>query len=244
MNEIILRKTAVLDRIARAAEQANRSPDEITLVAVTKTWPVDVLKAAYEAGLRHFGENRDDELAEKQSAFADWLGEENDVVWHFIGALQSRKARTIADHANVFHALDRIKIVNKLQQRLAENGRLLPTFVEVNISGEMSKSGVDCAAWENDATQRAQLRTMVQRTLDAPNLELYGLMTMAPWEAPEDEIRQVFRRTRTLADWLEETMSLKRPLALSMGMTDDFELAIQEGATHIRVGRALFGERQ
>ena len=121
---------------------------------------------------------------------------------------------------------------------------MLPSFIEINLSGEATKSGLPLTNWEKDATQRAALRTMVIGLLAAPNLPPLGLMTMAPWDVPPDEIRAVFRRCRALAEWLAgELPGLPRP-ALSMGMTDDFEIAIEEGATHVRVGRALFGERE
>lgn len=243
METIKDRITAVYQQISQATKQASRRTDDITLVAVTKTWPVDTLLDAYDAGLRDFGENRTDELEEKRAAFETVRGRESGVTWHFIGHLQSRKATAVADSADVFHAVERVKIVNKLQDRLAQNGRLLPVFIEVNVSGESSKSGIDCSRWEQDATQQSALRKVTRAVLVAPNLSLLGLMTMAPWHAPDEEIRTVFARARALAEWLRDDLRLERPLQLSMGMTDDFEMAITEGATHIRVGRALFGER-
>jgi pyridoxal phosphate enzyme (YggS family) len=150
----------------------------------------------------------------------------------------------VADFADVFHALDRLKIANRLSKRLEENGRRLPTFLELNISGEMSKSGVNATDWENSATQRKEIRTFGETVAQLPGLSLQGLMTMAPWDAEPEFIHTVFKRTRLLAEWLQAEMGLERPLALSMGMTDDYQLAIAEGATHVRVGRAIFGERQ
>lgn len=248
MSTLETRYQEVLQQIARSAAQANRDPKEITLVAVTKTWPAEVILEAYAAGMRHFGENRAEELEEKRPFIEAQLGPDSGIVWHFIGALQSRKTNLIADHADVFHALDRLKIANRLSKRLMENGKgqthPLPTFLELNISGEMSKSGVNCTDWENSATQRAEIRNFSKTVAALPGLTLQGLMTMAPWEADPDFIRTVFKRTRLLAEWLAEELELERPLALSMGMTDDYPLAIAEGATHVRVGRAIFGERQ
>jgi len=243
MNGIEERYHTVLSKINHAAQQANRQPVEITLVAVTKTWPVDVLLAAYETGMRHFGENRAEELAQKRPLIEAKLGPDNGIVWHFIGHLQSRKTNLIADYADVFHALDRVKLVHRLERRLVENGRSLPVFIEVNVSGEASKSGLTLINWKEDATQRAELRNVGATVQAASGLSLQGLMTMAPWHAPEAEIQQVFEHTQQLAKWVEDALDLKRPLALSMGMTDDYELAIANGATHVRVGRALFGER-
>jgi pyridoxal phosphate enzyme (YggS family) len=156
MTTLETRYQDVLQTIQHHAQQANRSPDDITLVAVTKTWPVETILAAYSAGMRHFGENRADELAEKRPLVEATLGPNSGIVWHFIGTLQSRQTNPIADYADVFHALDRLKIAHRLSNRLVENGRAptrpLPTFLEVNISGEMSKSGVNCVEWENSAT--------------------------------------------------------------------------------------------
>ncbi len=234
---------AVLENMAAAAKRAGRQPDDVTLVAVTKTWPVEVLLAAYEAGMRQFGENRPEELAEKRPFLESELGTDSGIVWHYIGTLQSRKSAIIADYADLFHALDRVKIANRLSKQLGENGRSLPVLLEVNVSGEGSKSGFSAGAWETDATQQAELRTAVQTINNLAGLQLGGLMTMAPWDAPEDEIRQVFRRTRELARWLETAVPGTNLSQLSMGMTDDYQIAIEEGATHVRVGRALFGSR-
>jgi len=242
-NQLAERYTAVLHRIAAAAQRAGRQPEHITLVAVTKTWPAETVLAAYEVGMRQFGENRPEELAEKRTAVISALGPDSGIVWHQIGTLQSRKTGLTAVHADVFHALDRLKIAHRLARELGENGRTLPTFLEVNVSGEASKSGLDVSNWEEDATQQAKIRTVVQELVRLPGLPLRGLMTMAPWQAPEAEIRAVFRQTRRLAAWLNQVEPDLQLTELSMGMTDDFEIAIEEGATHVRVGRALFGSR-
>jgi PLP dependent protein len=242
MENIAERYAAVLERLAHAAHCAGRSPADITLVAVTKTWPAEVVVAAYEAGMRHFGENRAEELAAKRAAVEAVLGP-NQVIWHQIGTLQSRKTGLVAHSADIFHALDRLKIARRLSSELAANGRILPTCLEVNVSGEGSKSGFWAENWESDATQRENLRIAVETIAALPGLQLQGLMTMAPWDAPEAVIRAVFRRTRELAAWLAAAVPAATLSRLSMGMTDDFEIAIEEGATHIRVGRALFGSR-
>ncbi len=240
LQQLTERYTVVQERITRAAQAANRNPAEITLVAVTKTWPVATIQAAYQVGMRHFGENRAEELAEKRPYFAAYP----DITWHLIGTLQSRKSRLAAAHADLFHALDRLKIVARLNQQRPEfSSQPLPAFLEVNLSGEESKSGFMATQWETDATQQATLRTIVESAMALPHVRLVGLMTIAPWEAPREEIRRVFRRTRELAAWLETAVAHLSLPYLSMGMTDDFELAIAEGATHIRVGRAIFGER-
>jgi len=252
MDEIAKRATAVRQRIEAAAARTGRDPAAITLVAVTKTWPPETVLAAYNAGLRHFGENRAEELAQKRPFVEKQVGPDNGITWHLIGTLQSRKTTLAAAYADVFHALDRLKIAHRLARDLAEHGRLvadrttpfvLPVFLEVNVSGEESKSGFNCSRWEVDKGQAAVLRAAVVEIGQMPGLSLTGLMTMAPWDAPPEKIRTVFRRTQQLAAYLQDDLALPQPLQLSMGMTDDFEIAIEEGATHIRVGRAIFGER-
>jgi hypothetical protein len=247
MNELADRVAAVQERIAAAAARAGREPAAITLVAVTKTWPAAVVAAAFDAGLRHFGENRAEELAAKRPEVERLLGSPADLVWHAIGALQSRKTDLIADSADQFHALDRLKIARRLSARLVENGRAerrpLAIYVEVNVSGEASKAGLDCSHWEDDAAQRQALLRLAEDVSSLPGLVPQGLMMMAPWHADPTAVRHLFCRTRELAAWLQAAEPDHDWSKLSMGMTDDFELAIEEGATHIRVGRALFGER-
>ncbi len=243
MSELKERYEAVLENMAEAAKRSGRHVDDVTLVAVTKTWPVDVLLAAYAAGMRQFGENRPDELAAKRPELEAELGADSGVVWHFIGTVQSRKSGIIADYADTFHSLDRMKIANRISRQLVENGRSLPVLLEVNVSGEGSKSGFSAGRWETDATQQAELRTVAQTVNNLAGFQLCGLMTMAPWHAPENEIRRVFQRTRELARWLETAVYGLNLPQLSMGMTDDYQIAIEEGATQVRVGRALFGSR-
>lgn len=242
-SELRERRDAVLERITAAAGRARRDAAAITLIAVTKTWPAELVIAAHEIGLRHFGENRPEELADKRPLVEAALGGDSGIVWHLIGPVQSRKSGLAASHADAFHALDRSKIARRLSNDLSQIGRTLPSFIEINISGEATKHGLDLADWETDATQREILRTMIRHTAELPGLSFSGLMTMAPWDVEPDVIRSVFRRTRELSEWLRANGAVERELCLSMGMTDDFEIAIEEGATHVRVGRALFGER-
>jgi pyridoxal phosphate enzyme (YggS family) len=233
----------VRERITRAATRAGRDPREITLVAVTKTWPAEVVIAAHRAGARDVGENRAEELSAKRAEIAASYPAGSDLVWHQIGTLQSRKTRLVAENADMFHALDRLKVARRLSEQLVEVGRSLPVLLEVNLSGESSKSGYSVNVWESDATQRDNLRKVIDDIARLPGLELQGLMTMAPWDVEESLIRSVFRRTKLLRDWLrEERPELALP-HLSMGMTDDFEIAIEEGATLVRIGRAIFGSR-
>ncbi len=245
--DITSRLESVCERIATAAERADRRPETIELVAVTKTWPAETVLTAYKVGLRHFGENRAEELSAKRAAVEGDLGSEAGITWHAIGALQSRKTNQVADSATVFHALERAKIAQKLSSRLVENGRVdsgpLRIFIEVNLSGEQNKAGLLCDHWEEDGGQRESLMALVQLVQDLPGLQPSGLMTMAPWQVDERVIRDVFKRTRRLSEWLQAQFEVAIWTQLSMGMSDDFELAILEGATHIRVGRAIFGSR-
>lgn len=243
VSEIRDRHQEVIERIVAAASRSSRAPSAITLVAVTKTWPAELVIAAYEAGMRHFGENRPEELAAKRPAVEAVLGPESGAVWHLIGPVQSRKSDLAAAYADIFHSLDREKIARKLSAELSAAGRRLPSFVEVNVSGEATKLGVDVRDWENDATQLELLRKLIMTAATQPGLPIVGLMTMAPWEAEPAAIRTVFARTRRLAEWVRSELPVTGRLDLSMGMTDDYEIAIEEGATYVRVGRALFGDR-
>lgn len=236
----------IKERISLAARKGGRKPEEITLVAVTKSWPPEVVLSGIHVGLLHFGENRAEELSEKKAKIEE-LSDADDITWHQIGALQSRKSNLVADNADVFHALDRIKIARRLSNRMIENGRTgnkpLPLFLEVNVSGEESKAGLDCINWQNDSSKRDRLWSMAQEVEDLPGLKPQGLMTMAPWMVDDKIIRDVFQQTRQLSEWLQSKAPKSDWSQLSMGMTDDFEIAIEEGATHVRIGRAIFGER-
>ncbi len=242
--EIAERLLAVQQRIDESAVRAGRDPGEITLVSVTKTWPTEVLVAAYNAGIRDIGENRVEELAQKQNELHGAFSDDDPLIWHQIGTLQSRKTKIAAQYADMFHALDRLKVANRLSSQVTELGRTLPLLLEVNMSGEASKSGFDANNWEESATQQEKLRTVAQTVAQLPGLQLRGLMTMAPWDVEETLIRTVFRRTRLLRDWLQSELPLISLPHLSMGMTDDFEIAVEEGATIVRIGRAIFGSRQ
>ncbi|MEN8219991.1 MAG: YggS family pyridoxal phosphate-dependent enzyme [Pseudomonadota bacterium] len=230
----------VLNRIQQAADRADRSADNVTLVAVSKTQPVEDILAAYQAGIRHFGENRAEELAEK----AIQLSHLKDLQWHFIGHLQTRQSKPVAEHAHYFHAVDRVKIAEHLSRQLQELDRTLPVFIEVNVSGEESKGGFNCANWENDQEQRDILLEAVKAIAALPNLSIRGLMTMAPFKAPEDIIRNIFKRLHQLSEWLNAELPELKAKELSMGMSGDFEIAVEEGATHVRVGSAIFGKKR
>jgi pyridoxal phosphate enzyme (YggS family) len=243
MSTIEQRYLAVLQRVHDAATRCGRDPSDITIVAVTKTWPAETVAEAYRAGMRHFGENRAEEMAKKKAAVERLVEQGHSINWHQIGTVQSRKTGLVAANANVFHAMDRAKIAHRLSRAKGETGDALPILLEVNVSGETAKAGYNCSNWEKDATQLDELRIEAESIMQLPGLQLRGLMTMAPWVASPALIRSVFKRTAELATWLQTQFPESDLSLLSMGMTDDFEIAIEEGATHVRVGRAIFGSR-
>lgn len=237
------------ERIQLAARRVGRNPAEVTLIAVTKTHPVEVMQAAYQAGVRHFGENRVEEGRSKIVAFNEWLAasldDDKQPTWHMIGHLQSRKVADALAHFDVIHSVDSLKLAERLN-RLAERDKLespIPVLLECNVSGEASKYGFELSQWQEDREIRADFFDVVQRIAELPQLRLGGLMTMAPIVLDPELARPVFVALRTLRDALIGEFPDTEWKHLSMGMTDDFEVAIEEGATLIRVGRAIFGPR-
>ncbi len=217
-NVIRERMLEVEDRIAAAAARAGRARSEITLIAVTKKFSAAVVREAYELGLRKFGENYVQEFETKQPALADLA----DAEFHLIGHLQSNKARVAADLFRVIQTVDS----EKLARRLDSMGRKIEVMIEVKLSEEESKVG---AAPES-------VDGLISAIRGCPNLLLTGLMTMPPWSDDPEQTRPYFRRLAELA----RKYSLPK---LSMGMSHDLEAAIEEGATHVRIGTALFGPR-
>lgn len=237
----------VRERLTSAAKRAGRDPSSVTLVAVTKTHPMEKIAAAYEAGLRHFGENRVEEAEGKiEAARAGALP--GDVVWHMIGHIQSRKTDTVAPLFDWAHSIDRWKIARRLDEKLIELDRTLDVLLEVNVSGEASKYGFDLSAWPDSRSQAAQqldsLTATIERIGELSRLRLRGLMTLAPYTTDPETVRPVFQRTRQLRDVLAERFPAYPWDHLSMGMSSDYEVAVEEGATLIRVGTAIFGERE
>jgi len=225
---------AVQTRIAVAARRAGRDPGEVTLVAVTKTQPVDVIRAAYDLGLRHFGENRVGEAEAKAGHLPD------DITWHMIGHIQSRKAPRVLPLFQIVHSVDSLKLARRLDRFAVDRGEPLPILLECNVSGEVSKYGFEASQWDRHEVQRQTLLDAVQEMLALPHVQVQGLMTMAPIVAEAEQARPVFTRLRALRDELAAAFPGANWRHLSMGMTDDFEVAIEEGATLVRVGRAIF----
>jgi PLP dependent protein len=221
----------IRERITAAALRAGRSSEEITLIGVSKTHPAEAIRAAYAAGLRDFGENRVQEWEGKRGG----LGDLEDAKWHLIGHLQSNKA---ARAAGLFHCVDSVDDFS-LAQRLARvvgeaagAAKLSRVLLEIRVADEETKSGVNVA----------ELPAIAEKVAGLPGLHLSGLMCIPPFLDDAGQVRPYFRRLRELRDQLATQLGLALPV-LSMGMSHDFEVAIEEGATEVRVGTALFGER-
>ncbi len=226
--------------MAQAAERAHRPLDEITLIAVSKQKPITAIETAWSQGVRCFAENRPHELAEKARSLSRLDG----IKWHFIGHLQSRGSKLVAQYADCFHAVDRLRIARRLSNQLVELGRELDVFVQVNISGEASKSGFDCANWQHDQAQFHTLLAAIKEISSLPKLHMRGLMTMAPYGATTAQYRALFASTAQLSAALHAALPGLHAHGLSMGMSNDFDIAIEQGATHVRIGSAIFGTRQ
>ncbi len=233
----------VQERIARAARRAGRDPREVGVVAVTKTVPPERIAEAYACGLRVFGENRVEEAEEKIPSVQALLGNEASIQWHMVGHLQRRKARRALGLFEVIHSVDSVLLAEKLSRLAVERGQPVRILLECNVSGEASKYGFLLDRWEEDVAQREAFFEAVARILEQPGLEILGLMTVAPIAPDPEAVRLVFRRLRRLRDVLAARFPRASWAHLSMGMSDDFEVAIEEGATMVRLGRAIFGER-
>lgn len=227
---------AVRAEIASACRRAGRSPSDVLLVAVTKTVAVDTIRAAYACGLTAFGENRVQEAQVKIAALHDLP-----VQWHMIGHLQSNKAGQALRLFHCVQSVDSIGLAERLSQRAAAAGLRLPVLLEVNVGGEESKFGFGDTPGSGVS---ASLLACVQRISALPGLDVQGLMTVAPIVAEAELARPVFRRLRALRDALQVAVPEYRGRHLSMGMTDDYAVAVEEGATIVRLGRALFGARR
>jgi pyridoxal phosphate enzyme (YggS family) len=226
-------------RIAAAAIRVGRHPDEITLVAVTKTFPTEMIEEAWSAGLREFGENRLQEAEPKIT----WLREKDlDLNWHMVGHLQRNKVKKAIGLFDIVHSVDSVRLAREISRQCRAKGISMPILLEVNVSGESAKYGF--RVQEANSEQEQQFLDVVEQIAALPDLDVQGLMTMAPLDAPEEVLRSCFRSLKCLFEKLKEAFPELKCRHLSMGMTDDFEVAIEEGATMIRVGRAIFGERK
>jgi len=211
----------VKERVAGACRRAGRSPDEVTIVAVTKTVAPQAIVTAFKLGIRDFGENR---IQEAESKIDQLAALTPHPTWHMVGHLQRNKAGAAVEIFDIIHSLDSVRLAEVLSRR---SQKTMPVLLQVNVSGEGSKSGFPPAELE------AALDTISR----LPHLEVRGLMTIAPLVSDSEQVRPIFKKLRSLRD----SFRLEH---LSMGMTDDFEVAVEEGATIIRIGRAIFGERR
>lgn len=213
-------------RITEACQRVGRDEKNIKIIAVTKYVSSDTAKEAFEAGICNLGENRDDGLLAKWEVLGDR------AVWHFIGSLQTKKVKNVIDKVNYIHSLDRLSLAKEIQKRSTNK---VKCFIQVNVTGEESKHGIN----------PSELSRFVEELGEYPMVEVVGLMTMAPFTDDKDVIRKCFRDLRILS---KNVQAMKLPFApcaeLSMGMSNDFEIAIEEGATFIRIGSSLVGNEQ
>ncbi|WP_409305345.1 YggS family pyridoxal phosphate-dependent enzyme [Peribacillus sp. SCS-155] len=216
--------TAIKEKISEACERSGRNPEDITIVAVTKYVTTDRAREAVDAGILHLGENRDEGLLEKYS----FLGDK--PVWHFIGSLQTRKVKNIIDKVTYIHSLDRIALAEEIQKRARET---VQCFVQVNVSGEASKHGLE----------PGETLQFIRSIEGLDKIKIVGLMAMAPFSDNEEILRNCFRTLKTLQTEIQQAGMGHAPCnELSMGMSNDYPVAIEEGATIIRIGTALVGE--
>ena len=213
----------IFQQIAEASQKANRDLDSVSVIAVTKYVDVETAEALLPLGVHHIGENRVDKFLEKYQALKD-----RPVTWHLIGTLQRRKVKDVISFVDYFHALDSLKLAQEIQKR---TDHVIKCFLQVNISGEESKHGFSKEALLEQLADLAQL----------DQIEYVGLMTMAPFEADTDELRTIFKKTQELQSEIREKQIPNMPMTeLSMGMSRDYEEAIQFGSTFVRIGTAFF----
>jgi hypothetical protein len=223
------RLSAVRERIDAAARSAGRDPTSVRLVAVSKTFPIDAIRAAYAAGQRDFGENRVQEALQKMSGSADLL-----IRWHLLGHLQTNKARKAAPAFAVIQSVDSVELLGKLDEAAAEAGAVPELLIQVDLAGEATKFGAP----------PAEVPRLFEAAAACRAARVVGLMTLPPAPDTPEDARPWFRRMRTLRDeWLASGTPASMLRELSMGMSGDFEVAVQEGATMVRVGTAIFGSR-
>lgn len=226
MNALSDRLQAIRDRIAAAAQRCRRDPASVELLAVSKTFPVEAIREAVDAGQLLFGENKVQEILAKAPQLP------SNLQWHLIGHLQSNKVRKVLPHVQAVHSVDSMDLARDIDRIAGELGLTARVYLEVNLGDESSKHGFSAE----------QLRTSLEALYALQRLEIQGLMCIPPFDDDAEKSRPYFTQLRTLRDELEQLGGRPLPL-LSMGMSHDFEIAIEEGATMVRVGSAIFGER-
>ena len=231
MEEMTIRENmrAVEDRIAAACQEAGRKPEDVTLIAVSKTKPVEMLREAYECGCRDFGENKVQELLDKYEVMP------RDIRWHMIGHLQRNKVKYIVDKVALIHSVDSLRLAEEISKEAGKKNVCVNILVEVNVANEETKFGTTC----EDAKQ------LVQDIAKLPNICVKGLMTIAPFVENAEKNRPFFSKLKKISvDIMGENIDNITMENLSMGMTGDYEVAVSEGATCVRVGTGIFGARQ
>jgi hypothetical protein len=226
----------VSEAITRASLSAGRHPDEVRLLVVTKSQPIDAIHQVIDLGAKYLGENYAEEALPKIQALENF----QDIEWHMIGHVQSRKAEQVCEHFSYLHSLDSLKLASRLNRFAGNLGRIIPVLLEFNVSGEDTKFGFQ--AWQEETWPGLlpEIRSIAQFT----NLELRGLMTLPPYSLNPERSRPYFQKIRRLQSFLQREIPQARLDELSMGMSVDFEVAIQEGATWIRIGQAILGPRE
>lgn len=231
MEEITIKENiqAVKETIARACEKSGRKAEDVTLIAVSKTKPVEMLMEAYACGCRDFGENKVQELLDKYEVMP------KDIRWHMIGHLQRNKVKYIVDKVWMIHSVDSLRLAEEISKEATKKNICVNILIEVNVANEETKFGITCE----------EVRQLVQDVAKLPNICIKGLMTIAPFVQDAEENRIYFSKLKKLAvDIMEENIDNITMENLSMGMTGDYEVAVSEGATCVRVGTGIFGARQ
>ncbi|NJD59164.1 MAG: YggS family pyridoxal phosphate-dependent enzyme [Anaerolineales bacterium] len=225
----------VKEKVERAARQAGRNPEDVKLIVVTKTKPSELIKCVIEAGALDFGENYVEEAVPKIQTLANYPG----LRWHMIGHLQSRKARDCCEYFHCLHSLDSLKLAERVNRFCVEIGKTLPVYLEFNVSGEDTKSGWDIQRQEN----WGNILPDIEHILRLPNLNVLGMMTMPPYSDDAEASRPYFQSLRKFQDYVISHLQLVGYNELSIGMSSDFDVAIQEGSTCVRIGQAILGPR-
>lgn len=218
----------VRKNIDEACRMAGRDPKEVTLIAVSKTKPVSMLKEAYDAGARCFGENKVQEIMDKHPHLPE------DIQWHMIGHLQRNKVKYIVDKVSMIHSVDSLRLAQTIEQEAAKHNVCVPVLLEVNVAQEESKFGL----------KMDEVLPLIETIADFPHIKVQGLMTIAPYVENAEDNRDFFRQLKKLSVDIEaKNINNVSMSVLSMGMTGDYQVAVQEGATMVRVGTGIFGER-
>ncbi len=218
----------VKDRVAQASIRSGRQPEDITLIAVTKTLPVDVINAAMTFGVTDIGENKVQEVMDKYDVIL------NEPKWHLIGHLQTNKVKYIVDKVSLIHSVDSLRLAEEISKRSEKVEKVMDILIQINVADESTKFGI----------QREEIFELVEQVAELPNIRIKGLMAIAPNTDDEAALRKYFSEMKDIFETLKKTMYNKTDMTyLSMGMSNDYEIAIEEGANMVRIGTGIFGAR-